>query len=182
MRASDSDCTFTFQRSGDSGGTWIEFLSSTTGRGNGRMRYRVGLSASPRSGRIGIAEGSGSCGIRQALPLRDPHGPAALMLTTTLDATGARGQILLNGSVMWVERGRAFRNAVLEAGVHRLDAVLVTAAGRPGSWTFVLAGRYVPGSLRVLAGQPARATESQITFALSGRPGERVAFTFRTDE
>jgi hypothetical protein len=102
--------------------------------------------------------------------------------TSTLDAPGARGQVVLAGAVTFVERGRSSQAAAVEAGVHRLEARVVSAAGRPGSWTFVLGGRYVPGSLRVIAGPPTRVTDSQITFALSGRPGERVAFTFRADE
>jgi hypothetical protein len=177
VRPSDSDCTFTFQKDVD----WIHFLSSTTGRGNGRMEYSVDpLLLGSRTGRITVAEGGGACTVNQSGALVRRAG--ILDWTSTLDAPGGRGQVVLAGAVTFVERGRSARATALEAGVHRMEANVVSAAGRPGTWTFALGGRYVPGSLRVLAGQPTRATDNQVTFALSGRPGERIAFTFRTDE
>ena len=58
---------------------------------------------------------------------------------------------------------------------------LLRTAGRPGSWRFDLGldSAFVSGSLRPVAGTVEEITSSRITFRMSGRPAEAVAFRFR---
>jgi hypothetical protein len=58
---------------------------------------------------------------------------------------------------------------------------LVRAAGKAGSWRFDLGqtSALAPGSIRAVTGTVDEITASSITFRLSGRPEEAVAFTFR---
>jgi hypothetical protein len=62
-------------------------------------------------------------------------------------------------------------------GPARVEALLVTAAGRPGTWRFQLPSAVKPGSLRVVAGDVAAIAADTVTFRLAGRPGERIVFT-----
>ncbi len=67
-------------------------------------------------------------------------------------------------------------------GSNRVEAVLVNAAGRGGTWRFDLGGQGLKeGSLRVVAGEVVLTTPDTVVFRLSGRPGERVVFSFRTE-
>jgi hypothetical protein len=61
-----------------------------------------------------------------------------------------------------------------------MEGVLVNGDGRSGTWRFELGGLFEPGSLQVIAGDAAIVTANTVVFRLAGRPGERVAFTFRS--
>jgi hypothetical protein len=66
-------------------------------------------------------------------------------------------------------------------GENRVEGHLVRGGGA-GTWRFELGttASLEPGSLRVIAGEVALLTEDALVFKLSGRPGERVVFSFRT--
>jgi hypothetical protein len=67
-------------------------------------------------------------------------------------------------------------------GRHRLEATLVDAGGRPGTWRFDLGGLSpVAGSLRVVAGEAALLGSSEVVFRLRGKAGERVVFAFEVE-
>ena len=104
-----------------------------------------------------------------------------LRWTSDLSAAGATARVLVNGDQLVVaSSGRS--EYVLRPGPrdNRVEARLVEAGGA-GSWRFELeSGATEPGSLRVLQGDVALVTDDSIVFRLSGRPGEAVAFTFRT--
>ncbi len=99
--------------------------------------------------------------------------------TSVLDVPGAAGQVILNGaSLAFVRTGRSDASAELRRGDNRLEAQLVQAEGRPGTWRFEL-GEIERGSLRVVAGDVALVTADAVVFRMRGRPGERVVFAFR---
>ena len=99
-----------------------------------------------------------------------------------LDVDGAAAQVRLNeGPEFFPARG--YSHAVGEArrGDNVVSGRLVRSAGRPGSWRFDLGldSAFVSGSLRPVAGTVEEITSSSITFRMSGRPEEAVAFRFR---
>jgi hypothetical protein len=101
-----------------------------------------------------------------------------------LDLDGGSGQVVVNGeAAAFASRGRSAGAAVGRRGVNRIEAQVVEAAGRPGTWRFELGttGSLEAGSVRVIAGEVTLVTESAIVFRLKGRPGERVVFAFRTE-
>jgi hypothetical protein len=101
-----------------------------------------------------------------------------------LDLDGGSGQLIVNGeAAAFATRGRSTGAAVGRRGVNRIEAQVVEAAGKPGTWRFELGttGSLEAGSVRVIAGEVALVTESAIVFRLKGRPGERVVFAFRTE-
>jgi hypothetical protein len=101
------------------------------------------------------------------------------------DVPGGRGQVVLNGcDALFPAAGRVLMASSLVSGENRVEATLVQATGQPGTWRFELGERahLVPGSLRVVAGSVAEASDGAIVFQLSGRSGERLVFTFRTSE
>jgi hypothetical protein len=87
------------------------------------------------------------------------------------------GQITVNGSRVTYQ-APGLVHLVAPAGPGRVEALIVTAAGRPGTWRFQLPAGAKPGSLRVVAGDVAAITADSVTFRLAGGPGERVVFTF----
>jgi hypothetical protein len=99
-----------------------------------------------------------------------------------LDAPGAAGQVFLNGATT-VASGPGLHSAQASgrAGENRIEGRLTRADGRPGTWRFELGAnlRLEPGSIRVLAGEPAVVTGDAVVFRLRGQPGEQVMFTFR---
>ena len=102
--------------------------------------------------------------------------------SSQLDMPGASGQIVVNGSTaVFASAGRSTATAVGRRGENRIEAQLVQGAGA-GQWRFELGSTasLEPGSLRVVAGNVALVTGDAVVFRLSGRPGERIVFTFRT--
>jgi hypothetical protein len=93
------------------------------------------------------------------------------------------GQVIANGqSAVFASRGRSTAVAGGRRGENRIEAQLVRSSGKPGTWKFELAptASLQPGSIRVIAGEVAVVTSDAVTFRLSGQPGERIVFTFRT--
>jgi hypothetical protein len=109
--------------------------------------------------------------------------PSQLIWTSKLEAPGASGQVVVNGSTaVFAGSGQSTGVAFGPRGENRIEARVVQGAGKPGTWRFELGStaNLVPGSLRVLAGSVTEVSGDALVFRLSGRPGERVMFTFRT--
>ena len=101
--------------------------------------------------------------------------------SSQLDVAGASGQVVVNGSTaVFAGTGRSAAMAVGRRGENRIEAQLVQG-GAAGLWRFELGSTasLEPGSLRVVAGNVALVTGDAVVFRLTGRPGERVVFTFR---
>jgi hypothetical protein len=101
-----------------------------------------------------------------------------------LAVPGGQGQVVLNGTdAFFPSAGPSRVTAPVRPGSNRVEAVLVSANGRGGTWRFDLGGQGLKaGSLRVVAGEVVLATPDTVVFRLSGRPGERVVFAFRTED
>jgi hypothetical protein len=101
-----------------------------------------------------------------------------------LAVPGGQGQVVLNGTdAFFPSAGPSRVTAPVRPGSNRVEAVLVNANGRGGTWRFDLGGQGLKaGSLRVVAGEVVLATPDTVVFRLSGRPGERVVFAFRTED
>ncbi|PYQ25533.1 MAG: hypothetical protein DMF81_01930 [Acidobacteria bacterium] len=104
--------------------------------------------------------------------------------SSELDLEGGSGQVVVNGeAAAFASRGRSSGAVQGRRGLNRVEAQVVEAAGRPGTWRFELdtTASLQAGSVRVIAGEVALVTESAIVFRLKGKPGERVVFSFRTE-
>jgi hypothetical protein len=110
----------------------------------------------------------------------DSSSASVLAWVSDLSVPDGRGQVVVDGrDAVFPAGGRETFAARVAPGVHRLEAVLVEGAGKPGTWRFDLSALgIVPGSVRVVAGEAAQAGPAELTFRLKGRPGERVVFAF----
>jgi hypothetical protein len=90
-------------------------------------------------------------------------------------------QVTANGTSSLVLReGDTSGVLSLAAGENRIEARVVSADGKAGTWRFHLApGGVVAGTLRVLAGDVALVTDSEVVFQLTGKAGEQFVFTFK---
>ena len=161
---------------------WVHASGSASGSGTIQFTLDPNPDAGTRSGSILLAERpSASCPIQQRglLSLHETTEPGAADSISELDVEGAAGQVVVDGSsVSYHVRGTV--TVAIRGGtrVHRVEATLVAAAGRPGTWRFHLPSGVKPGSLRVVAGDVAAITADTVTFRLAGRPGERIVFRF----
>jgi hypothetical protein len=108
----------------------------------------------------------------------------SLSWSSQLDVAGASGQVVLNSaSTAFSAAGRSSAVAEGRKGQNRVEAQLVEATGKPGTWRFEFGATpsFRAGSLRVVAGDVAAVTADAVTFRLKGTPGERVVFTFETE-
>jgi hypothetical protein len=123
-------------------------------------------------------------GPRPATPSPEPQAPTEpsgeVALDSQLAAPGATGQIILNGSeAYFVGAGQSRVSARGRPGTNRVEALLVDGKGEPGRWGFDLTATRLPvDGLRIVAGQTVSVSPSTVVFALSGRPGERIVFSF----
>jgi hypothetical protein len=124
-------------------------------------------------------------GLRRAEPDPEPEAPQAapgseIALDSQLTVPGATGQIVVNGSQSHFVGSAPVRvSARGQSGANRVEAVLVAGKGQPGRWRLDLAGSRTPVvGLRIVAGQTVSVSPSEVIFSLSGRPGERIVFTF----
>jgi hypothetical protein len=114
--------------------------------------------------------------------VREAPGTDRLTWTSDLQVPGGTGQVILNGTSSYLPgHGRASAASALVAGENRMEATLVNAAGKPGTWGFELSTdrAVTPGTLRVVAGDVALVSDTAVVFRMRGTPGERVVFTFR---
>jgi hypothetical protein len=159
---------------------WITINGASSGNGSGAVNYTLGLlSLGTRTGRITISQSpSQECVIVQGLLIADPRPSVAW--ESTLDVEGGRGQVIVDGaSVRYVDRGPLQGTLPAAPGVRQVVGQIVTAQGRAGTWTFRIPGA-APGSVRPLAGEAVEIGPDLVVFRLSGRPGERVVFSFET--
>ncbi len=127
--------------------------------------------AQDRPPRPGPVAGSGEA---------EPGVAGVVAVDSELAVPGAGGQIILNGSEsVFVGEGQGRVHLGGHPGLNRLEAVVGAGAG-PGKWTLELStpGREIDG-LVVVAGQPVQVSPRRVVFALAGRPGERLVFSFR---
>jgi hypothetical protein len=176
FEASRSDCPWTAEATHD----WIRFTNRTSGTGDGRAEFEVlPNQGAPRSARVGLKQDNGEfCQVVQAGESLGETG--ALTWSAQLDLPGGEGQVRVAGSVFPQPRGLARAAVAAPGGELRVEGVVVAAEGGPGTWRFELAGPVVPGSLRVLAGEPLLIGPMAVAFRLEGVPGERVAFAAQT--
>lgn len=168
------------QWSAESTESWIE-ITGGGGSGNGVVRFTVAANpGGARTGRVRLDQDHAArCEIGQA------GGKAALQrggltLQAALDVPAAEGQVVVNGNASFFQAtGRVPAPVEARPGTNRVEAILIRAPGRPGSWRFEMNGAYQPGSFRVIAGDVALLTAETIVFRLAGKPGERVVFSFR---
>jgi hypothetical protein len=141
----------------------------------------------PTSGPIAVTalfDGTGTpvpIAASRPAPGADEDG-IALAWRHQLDVAAGTGQVLLNGATT-VASGPGLNSAQAlgRPGENRIEGRLTRASGRAGTWRFELGAnlRLEPGSIRILAGEPAVVTGDAVVFRLRGRPGEQVSFTFR---
>jgi len=106
-----------------------------------------------------------------------------LAWTSELEVPGASAQVVVNGeAAVFAAAGRSVSAVPGRLGENRVEAQLVQAAGRAGTWRFDLSttASLDVGSLRVIAGEVVAISGDGVVFRLTGRPGERVVFAFRT--
>jgi hypothetical protein len=150
--------------------------------GNGNVRYRLeaNLGVLVRMARIELRENPAiACTITQAGITLPEGAPAQAVWTSHLDVAGGRGELTVDGAQVRVQERGVLPGRAAPRTVHHLEARLVAAAGRPGVWRFEVGGTAVPGTLRPLAGNVVQLSGGVVLFRLEGRPGERVAFTWR---
>jgi hypothetical protein len=119
----------------------------------------------------------------RTLTVTGPKAPGgALLWTTQLDAAGAEGHVAVNGALSAVRTGRNPMRSARAEGVSLVEATLSRGAGA-GTWRFDFSGQpgFKRGSLRAVAGKVALLTADSIAFALEGKAGERMVFTFETE-
>ena len=107
-----------------------------------------------------------------------------LAWSSQLEVPDGEGQVVTNGRIASAVRpGISAMAATGRTGSNHVEAVLVSGAGRPGTWRFDFSRQagFRPGSLRVLAGTVSVITGNTVIFRLQGKPGERLAFTFEID-
>ena len=105
---------------------------------------------------------------------------ATVSWTSDLAVPEATGQVVVNGEQgAFQNAGHAEQSVQCLAGPNRLEAQIVSAPGRPGTWRFELGGAFEPGSLRPVAGEVLMLSDRAVVFRLSGKPGERMVLAFR---
>jgi hypothetical protein len=177
VTTSRSDCSWTAVTSA----SWIA-LQRAAGNGAGDVSFNVeaNTSLSSRSAAIRLLEGNQpSCTVNQAAALSVlAAAESGLSSISDLDVPGGQGQVIVDGASVAYQTRTVVMAIGVGKGVHRVEALLVSAAGRPGTWRFQLPAAAQAGSLRVVAGDVAAIAADTVTFRLAGRPGERLVFTF----
>jgi len=170
------------QWSAESTESWIEVTGGAGGNGSGAVRFSVAANpGSARTGRIRLDQDHNArCEIAQTGAGAATAQRTGLSMQTVLAVPAAQGQVVVNGSAaLFQEVGRRQSAVETRPGPNSVEATLVQAQGRPGTWRFEMNGLFEPGSFRVIAGDVALLTSEAIVFRLAGRPGERVVFSFR---
>lgn len=116
-------------------------------------------------------------------PSGSDSGARRLAWASELSLDDGAGQVVANGqAAVFASKGRSTAVARGRRGENRIEALLVQGTGKPGTWRFELAptASLQPGSIRVIAGDVAALTSDAVTFRVTGQPGERIVFTFKT--
>jgi hypothetical protein len=162
---------------------WIMIQGGGFGTGDATVSYQVqGLAISSRNGNLILQENPNErCHVTQAAFGRPEQG-GGLPSSSELDVAGGALQLVWNGAtVRYLREGASVGDAPVVAGLNRIEALLVTSAGRPGTWRFTAPTSVRPGSLRALAGAVAAVDSGSISFHLKGVPGERLVLVFETE-
>lgn len=161
---------------------WVT-LTTSSGTGSGQIRFNLAANpfAPAREATIFLVQNTAaSCTIRQSATLLTDTAAPSVTFTSDLELAGGQGQVVVDGAaVSYQARGTQSGSLEARPGVHRIEAMVVSAAGTPGTWRFRLSGPLRPGSLRVIAGMVAMAGGDEVVFRLSGQPGERMLVSFR---
>ena len=102
-------------------------------------------------------------------------------LVSDLAVPGGRGQLVVDGTAVFVRDGRSPVTVRGAARQVRVEATLVDARAA-GSWRFDLSpmAGVLPDSVQVIAGDVVQAAGGALVFRVQGRPGERIVFSFTT--
>jgi hypothetical protein len=150
-------------------GRYDAYLAVTDGRGgidDRTVRIDVGAAPAPPAGPKPYSIGA----------------VGSFTWSNEIDVAGLRAAVRLNeGREFFPARGYSHGLGEARGGENIVSARVLEAAGRAGSWRFDLGqnSAFLPGSIRPVSGKVEEITASAITFRLSGRPGEAVAFAFR---
>lgn len=169
--------TFEFGDGGTSGGFCRETHTYTgTGTFTAKACVQDELPANQRCCTVNVTT---------TVPTPVPYKAFAerMSVTSTLEVPGASAQVVMDDSqVAYPGEGTAYLVARARRGEIRFDAQLVAAKGQPGRWRFDFSQTepMIPGTLRVVHGKVLQLKTDGVVFALQGKPGERVSFTFET--
>ncbi len=111
------------------------------------------------------------------------EGHTGLQWTSVLDIPGSKGQVVWNGAEAHYMEGQALTSrsqATTGDTSYRVEATVVHAVPRPGTWSFRFDRALKPGSLQAVAGNVVRITGDTIVFRVAGTPGERIVFKLET--
>jgi len=158
---------------------WISFQNAQ-GSGSGTISFTVALTLQARQADIVLGQGSQpTCHITQSALRSASDAAEDGSLTSELDLEGGEGQVVLDGGTATFQRRGARAVALGPGRQHRVEATVVNAAGPSGEWRFRI-GAVAPGTLRIVAGRGSAAGDASLLFRLTGKPGERLVFMFRT--
>jgi hypothetical protein len=179
-------CAWSVAVAYESGGTdWITGLSPTSGAGTGIVSFQVVPNLlSCRAATINVAGQGASCRVQQdgvlGACLSSLDAAGSLSLASDLALEGGTGQVVLDGvQSLYQEPGLREIHRGTRASRGRVEATLVTALSKAGAWRFA-SSAFVPGTLRIVAGEAVLLTDDTVVFRLAGKPGERVVFVFET--
>jgi hypothetical protein len=106
---------------------------------------------------------------------------SAVVWTSALSSTGAKGQVWLNGASALIQpSGQQTVTLGSEQATNTIEGALLEGQGAGAVWTFQLRSGFKPGSLKPQSGNADQVLPDTIVFRLGGRKGERVAFTFES--
>lgn len=164
------------------GNSWLSLNNPIQGNGNGSVSYSVAVLnlIQSRSADIRVNQDhSVACTVTQnGVLLNGAAEPLAF--ESRLDAKGARGQIVVNGqTALFQEQAFLTHSGRSRDGNNRIEATVVAADGKPGTWRFELGSGYEPGSLVVLAGEATVSGAGSVVFRLTGQPGQRFVLAFQ---
>lgn len=158
---------------------WIVVTGDPSGQGRGSVTFLVAANTgSARSGEVRVTGTSARCQVSQAGVLLRELSEGEWV--SHLDVPGATAQVTIDGGgavyqAAGVQRGRL----PAPAGRHRIEATLVKADGRSGTWRFLFSGNHA-GPIWHLRGDVLAVTATSIVFRVPGRAGAQVGFAIDT--
>ena len=176
-------CPWTVEVSPASASAWLTLNPPTSGTGSGSVSYSVALLLlGTRSAVIRAQQDHGArCLITQQALLAAPPREA-VALQSRLALAGGRGQVVLNGGARASSSRTARSREPTVCGLAPIESRPPSwrPKAAPARWEFDLPPGLEPGSVMVVAGQARVVTASSVIFQMTGKPGERVVFVFRS--
>ena len=104
----------------------------------------------------------------------------SIALSSHLDLAGAQAEIQIDEDGVIVPQG-VTRLSVRSQGGERTVRGRLASGSAPGTWRFDFQGSdgFDPSSIQIREGNAVQVSAHAVVFQLEGRPGERIAFTFR---